>query len=83
MAAARAPKRPGPTAALRPAPVRALTPEEQPYTVAEVAKLLRVSKMSVYRLTDSGELGSLRVGRSIRIPADSYRAYLLAAGGAA
>ena len=45
-------------------------------TVKEAAEALRVSKMTVYRLTDSGELGSIRVGRQIRIHRDSFAAYL-------
>ena len=38
-------------------------------TVAEVAAVMRVSKMTVYRLVHSGELASVRVGRSFRAPA--------------
>ena len=37
-------------------------------TVAEVAAMMRVSKMTVYRLVHSGELPALRVGRSFRVP---------------
>ena len=37
-------------------------------TVAEVAALLRVSSMTVYRLVHSGELPAVRFGRSYRIP---------------
>ena len=33
-------------------------------TVAEVATIMRVSKMTVYRLVHSGELEAIRVGRS-------------------
>ena len=33
-------------------------------TVAEVATVMRVSKMTVYRLVHSGELPAVRVGRS-------------------
>ncbi|HSL57701.1 MAG TPA: helix-turn-helix domain-containing protein [Acidimicrobiales bacterium] len=36
-------------------------------TVAEVARILRVSTMTVYRLIKGGELAALRVGRSYRI----------------
>ncbi len=38
-------------------------------TVAEVAALMRVSKMTVYRLVHSGELPAVRVGRSFRVHA--------------
>lgn len=37
-------------------------------TVAEVAELMRVSKMTVYRMIHSGELPALRVGKSLRVP---------------
>lgn len=37
-------------------------------TVAEVAEIMRVSKMTVYRAVRSGELPALRFGRSFRVP---------------
>lgn len=43
---------------------------------SEVAQKLRVSRMTVYRALQSGELFSIRVGRSYRIPAASYEAYI-------
>ncbi len=45
-------------------------------TVAEVAETMRVSKMTVYRLTRSGELPAVRVGRSYRVPQDALEAFL-------
>jgi excisionase family DNA binding protein len=36
-------------------------------TVQEVADLIRVSSMTVYRLIKSGELPAVRVGRSFRV----------------
>ena len=45
-------------------------------TVAEVAALMRVSKMTVYRLVHSGELPAVRVGRSFRVPAKAVHDYL-------
>ena len=45
-------------------------------TVAEVAAVMRVSKMTVYRLVHSGELASVRVGRSFRVPERAVHAYL-------
>jgi excisionase family DNA binding protein len=53
----------------RPAPVRFLT-------VAEVAGIMRVSKMTVYRLVHTGELAAVRVGRSFRVPEAAVRDYL-------
>lgn len=37
-------------------------------TVAEVADLMRVSRMTVYRMVHSGEIPAVRVGRSFRVP---------------
>jgi excisionase family DNA binding protein len=45
-------------------------------TVAEVAAMMRVSKMTVYRLVHAGEMAAVRVGRSFRVPAPAVRAYL-------
>jgi len=45
-------------------------------TVAEVAALMRVSKMTVYRLVHSGELAAVRVGRSFRVPEKAVHEYL-------
>ena len=45
-------------------------------TVAEVAGLMRVSKMTVYRLVHSGELTAVRVGRSFRVPEKAVHDYL-------
>ncbi len=45
-------------------------------TVAEVASLMRVSKMTVYRLVHSGELAAVQVGRSYRVPEKAVHDYL-------
>ena len=45
-------------------------------TVAEVADIMRVSKMTVYRLVHAGELPAVRVGRSIRVHASAVKEYL-------
>ncbi|WP_407943848.1 helix-turn-helix domain-containing protein [Marisediminicola senii] len=37
-------------------------------TVAEVADMMRVSRMTVYRMIHSGELPAIRFGRSFRVP---------------
>lgn len=41
--------------------------EERSYTTEEIAKLLRVSKLTVYDLINKGELPAYRVGRQKRI----------------
>lgn len=45
-------------------------------TVAEVAAVMRVSKMTVYRLVHSGEIAAVRVGRSFRVPEKAVHEYL-------
>jgi excisionase family DNA binding protein len=48
-------------------------------TVAEVAALMRVSKMTVYRMVHAGEMPAVRVGRSFRVPEKAVHDYLRAA----
>ncbi len=51
---------------------RGTDPPERParfLTVAEVAALLRVSTMTVYRQIQAGELAAVRVGKSYRLRA--------------
>ena len=48
-------------------------------TVAEVAAIMRVSKMTVYRLVHGGEMAAVRVGRSFRVPEPAVREYLTGA----
>ncbi|MEG3628843.1 helix-turn-helix domain-containing protein [Streptomyces poriticola] len=50
--------------------------EVQFLTVAEVAAVMRVSKMTVYRLVHSGHLPAIRVGRSFRVPENAVHEYL-------
>ncbi len=72
--------RPDPDAA---APVRPRALEDLAsvrfLTVAEVAAVIRVSRMTVYRLVHAGELASVRVGRSFRVPERAVHDYLNAA----
>lgn len=45
-------------------------------TVQEVAELMRVSSMTVYRLIKAGEMRAARVGRSFRIREADVDEYL-------
>jgi excisionase family DNA binding protein len=45
-------------------------------TVAEVAAMMRVSKMTVYRMVHNGEIPALRVGRSFRVREEDVNEYL-------
>ena len=45
-------------------------------TAAEVAGILRVSTMTVYRLIKAGDLPAVRVGKSYRVREDDVDRYL-------
>ena len=45
-------------------------------TVKEVANLLRVNPMTVYRAVESGVLPHVRFGRTIRVDRDALDAYV-------
>lgn len=45
-------------------------------TVMEVADLMRVSNMTVYRLIKAGQLAALRVGKNYRIRESDVERYL-------
>ena len=50
--------------------------EEPLLTVGEVAALLHVSNMTVYRLIKSGQLTAIRVGKNYRIRRIEVERYL-------
>lgn len=39
-------------------------------SVAEAAEMLGVSTRTGYRMVDAGEIPAIRIGRSLRVPAD-------------
>ena len=45
-------------------------------TVGEVAQIMRVSNMTVYRLIKSGQLAALRVGKNYRLRRSDVERYL-------
>jgi excisionase family DNA binding protein len=45
-------------------------------TVAEVADMLRVSRMTVYRWVHAGELPAVRFGRSFRVPQQAVEVFM-------
>ncbi|WP_248925005.1 helix-turn-helix transcriptional regulator [Paenibacillus hamazuiensis] len=45
------------------------------YTTEEIAKLLKISKLTVYELIKKGELPSYRVGKQMRVDAADLEAY--------
>ena len=40
-------------------------------TASEAADVMRVSKMTVYRMIHAGELPAIRVGKSFRVPSQA------------
>jgi len=57
-------------------PIDPVLAEVKFLTVAEVAAVMRVSKMTVYRMVHAGELPAVRVGRSFRVPEQAVHDYL-------
>lgn len=49
---------------------------DQFLTVAEVARQLRVSNMTVYRLIKAGDMPAVRIGRGYRLREGDVRRYL-------
>jgi excisionase family DNA binding protein len=49
-------------------------------TVREAAAILRVGRNQLYQAIARGELGAVRIGRSIRIPKQTLLDLLVAAG---
>jgi excisionase family DNA binding protein len=45
-------------------------------TVGEVAAILRVSNMTVYRLINAGQLPAARIGRSFRVRQEDLDRYV-------
>jgi putative molybdopterin biosynthesis protein len=50
-------------------------PDEISYTTDEIAKLLKISKLTVYDLIKKGELPAYRVGKQMRVDASDLEAY--------
>ncbi|GAA4853815.1 substrate-binding domain-containing protein [Paenibacillus vulneris] len=48
---------------------------EMSYTTEEIAKLLKISKLTVYDLIKKGELPSYRVGKQMRVDAEDLNRY--------
>lgn len=44
------------------------------YTPNELAEILKVSRMTIYRMIHAGELPAIRVGGSYRVPESAFEA---------
>ena len=78
-AAAKAAAARGRPADAAPQPVDPALSDVRFLTVAEVAAVMRVSKMTVYRMVHGGDLPAVRVGRSFRVPEKAVHDYLRSA----
>lgn len=45
-------------------------------TVKEIAEELRVSKMTIYRAIEVGQLEAIKIGRAFRVKRASYEAWI-------
>lgn len=45
-------------------------------TAPEVQKILRVSRITVYRMIERGDIPTIRFGRKVRIPRDRFLEWL-------
>ncbi len=55
--------------------------DDQSYTTEEIAKLLKISKLTVYNLIKQGKLPSYRVGKQMRVDAADLETYKLQSRG--
>lgn len=56
-------------------------PECLVWTVPEVTRMLGIERTKTYRLIKKGEIPSIRVGNSIKIPKDAFTEYINARSG--
>lgn len=52
------------------------TADPMVFTVEEAASQLRIGRSTMYELIATGEVGSITIGASRRIPAEDLRAYV-------
>lgn len=50
--------------------------EDQPYTVQEVATLLRTRRYTVYKMLKEGRIGGFRVSNRWRIPVEELKKFM-------
>lgn len=51
-------------------------PADEMHRVPKVAKRLKVSPAKVYLMAAAGEIGCIRIGRSVRIPESAVQKYI-------
>jgi len=45
-------------------------------TIADAQEILRLSRSSINRLLDRGEIGHVHIGRAVRIPLEDVEAFI-------
>ena len=45
-------------------------------SISEFQQMLGISRSTVYRLIERGEIGRVRIGRAVRIPCDDVHTYM-------
>ena len=55
---------------------RKQTPKNRTYTVEDIAVILGIGKSSAYKLANSGEFQTIRIGNMIRISRKSFEDWL-------
>ena len=53
-----------------------LAPDRLAYRPSEVARVLGLSRSKTYELIATGELPSMKIGGSIRVPVDDLRVWI-------
>lgn len=56
------------------------TPQSRTYTVNDIAAILGIGRATAYKLANSGEFKTLRIGNMIRISRKSFEDWLKAEG---
>lgn len=52
------------------------TPSQLLVTIEEAGKLLCLSRSSVYRLIDSGDIEAVHIGRAVRVPVTALAVFV-------
>ena len=50
--------------------------ERLAYRIPEAAETLGISRSKVYQLIDSGDLPAIRIGQTLRVPAEALRNWI-------
>ena len=57
--------------------IESASEEKRTYTVSEISKILDIGKYSAYNLVKRNMFRKIRIGKTIRIPKESFNAWLI------